>query len=176
MKERDVTSEATTGGVLDAATLMNIISPQGGSKRGAAVAAIAPRRQQTLDDFEFSLGSKQTMQGALNELSADEIDAMFKVMDRGDGVDVRSGRNKMAFDIMTSKRAAERASLAGVAALKPAARFFDYGALVGGPNREMVRAIARNWPTDLSMLRGQLPETVKAAEAQSGQESVGTLW
>ena len=173
MKERDVTSEATTGGVLDAATLMGMIGPQGGSKRGAAVAAIAPPRQQTLDDFEFSLGSKQTMQGALNELSADEIDAMFKAMDRGPGVDVRSGRNKMAFDIMTSKRATERATQA--AALKPGALSFDYGELVGGPNREMVGTIARNWGR-LNMLRGQLPETVKAAEAQSGQESVGTLW
>ena len=73
----------------------------------AAAQASRPARQQTLDDFEFSLGSKQTMQSALNELSADEISDMFRAMDKGPGVDVRSGRNKMAFDIMRMKRGLE---------------------------------------------------------------------
>ena len=69
--------------------------------------ASRPPRQQTLDDFEFSLGSKETLRSALISLSADEIDSMFRAMDRGDGVDVRSGRNRLALDILRMKRARE---------------------------------------------------------------------
>ena len=82
-------------------------SPSRGPRSVAAAQASRPARQQTLDDFEFSLGSKQTMQGALNELSADEISDMLRAMDTGEGVDVRSGSNKMAFDIMRMKRGLE---------------------------------------------------------------------
>lgn len=108
---RNVVKEATgKDGTLDSVKLMNIISPKGRRKSPRSVAAAQasrPARQQTLGDFEFSLGSKQTMQGALNELSADEISDMFRAMDTGEGVDVRSGRNRMAFDIMRMKRGLE---------------------------------------------------------------------
>lgn len=105
---RNVVKEATSrDGVLDAVKLMNIISPKGRRKSPRSVAAAQVSklpRQQTLDDFEFSLGSKQTLQGALDELSASEIDDMLRAMDTGEGVDVRSGRNKMAFDTMIRKQ------------------------------------------------------------------------
>ena len=144
-----------------------------GDARKAAVAAVAPRRQQTLDDLEFSLGSKQTMQDALNELSADEISDMFRAMDKGPGVDVRSGRNKMAHDTMRMKRGVE----AGGSVDETGALSFDYGELAGGPNQQMLRAMMRSRDVFRNMgLRRQFPEAVKAAEAQLGEESVGTLW
>mgnify|MGYP003677568700 CR=1 FL=1 len=151
MKERDPNVEAQTreAGVVEGADWMNIMLPQGrGSKRKAAVAAVAPRRQQTLDDFEFSLGSKQTMQDALNELSADEISDMFRAMDKGPGVDVRSGRNKMAHDILEMKRGIE----AGGSVDETGALFFDYGKMLSG---RKARALMRS---------------------KRGEEDVGTLW
>ena len=132
----------------------------GGDARKAAVAAVAPRRQQTLDDLEFSLGSKQTMQDALNELSADEISDMFRAMDKGPGVDVRSGRNKMAHDTMRMKRGVE----AGGSVDETGALSFDYGELAGGPARDL---IGGSYGRSLGWA---------ARFQQEEEEDVGTLW
>ena len=145
---------------VDHANSMRMIRVSGGDARKAAVAAVAgpPRRQQTLDDFEFSLDSKQTMQGALNELSADEIDAMIKAMDSGPGVDVRSGRNKMAFDTMRMKRGME----AGGSVDETGALSFDYGKVGGGPMRSL---LGGSYGRSLSSMM-RLPEE---------EEEVGTV-
>ena len=123
-RERIVEAEATGAeGILDAVTLMNILSPRGkGERRAEAVKAAAPKRQQTLDDYLFAKSPKESNREALMKLSAGEIDDMLGAMDRGPGVDVREGPNKEAFDIMRMKRGLE----AGGKVDETGALTFDY--------------------------------------------------
>ena len=154
-KERDVVAEATDAeGVLDAVTLMNILSPRGkGERRAEAVKAAAPKRQQTLDDYLFAKSPKESNREALMRLSAGEIDDMLGAMDRGPGVDVREGPNKEAFDIMRMKRGME----AGGKVDETGALYFDYGSVPRG-------------------LPHSSPEAKGKWERAQEEDDAGTLW